>query len=130
MGENYFAMGEPVEEAPLVDVLNMEDDVAVPAAAGSSHNVLVEGERDEDDDGEEVDGSTDCAHALGQQRSGGLAHVAAAEAGGDKAWAQPADHGVAQGEGEQGEGERGNEGLAIAVEGVCDDGKRRARESE
>ena len=123
-------MWETVEEAPLVDVLDMEDDVAIPAAAGGSDNILVEGEGDEDDDSDEVDGSADGAHALGEQGPRGFAHVAAAEAGGDEARAQPADHGVAEGEGQEREGEGGNERLAIAMEGVCNDGNGGAREGE
>lgn len=126
----YLVVGEAVQEAPLVDVLQLDDDIAVPTAARRRHNVLVEGEGDEDDDGEQVDGGAHGAHALWDVGAVQLAHVAAAEAGAHKGRPQPAYHGVADGEGEQGERERGDEGFAIVVEGVCEDGEGCAREGE
>ena len=110
-----------MEEAALVDALSLQNDVAVSAAAGGSNDILVEGKRDEYNDSEEVDGGADSAHALGKEGPGGFAHVAAAEPSRNESRAQPADHGVAEGEGEQGEGEGGDEGLAIVVEGIRED---------
>ncbi len=119
-------MGEPVEEAALVDVLGLEDDVAVAAAARGGDNVLVKGKGDEDDDGEQVDGGTDGAHALGQLDLVDLGEVAPAEAGLDKGRAEPADHGVAERKGGARERERRDERLAVAGEGVGQDGERGA----
>lgn len=119
-----------MQEATLVDMLNMQDDITVAPPASGGNNVLVEGEGDEDDDGDKVDGGADGAHALRDEGPRRLAHVAAAEAGGNELGAEPADHGVGDGEGEQGEGQRGNEGLAIVVKGVCEDGEGGAGEGD
>lgn len=110
-----------MQEATLLDMLDVEDDVPVASSAGSGDDVLVEGEGDEDDDDEQVDGGADGAHALGQLGAVVLGEVAALEAGADEDGAKPADHGVGQGEGEDGEGEGGDEGLAVAGEGVEED---------
>lgn len=104
--------------------LHLHHHIAVPASARRRDNVLVEGKRDKDNHGDEVDGGAHGAHALGQLRAVGLAEVAPAEACLNKRRAEPADHGVAEGEGGEGEGEGGDEGLAVAVEGVEEDGER------
>lgn len=113
-----------MQEAALIHMLKVQDDIAIPTAARSCDNVLVKGKGDEDDDGDEVDGGAHGAHALGEEGPGGFAHVDAAEPRGDEARAEPADHGIRDGEGEGGKGERGDERLAIAVKGVCEDGER------
>ncbi|KAF1737541.1 hypothetical protein CRV24_003161 [Beauveria bassiana] len=119
-----------VREAALVDVLGLEDNIAVAAAARGRDNVLVKGKRYEDDDGEEVDGGADGAHALGQLGPAGLGEVAAAEAGADKRGPEPADHGVAERKGGKGEGERRDERLAVAGECVGQHGEGGARDGE
>lgn len=53
-----------MQEASLVNMLGMQDDISVPAAACCSNNVLVEGERGEDYDSEQVDDGADGACAL------------------------------------------------------------------
>jgi len=45
-------MREPVQEAALLNVLNLQHDIAIAASAGSCHYILVEGKRDEDDEHE------------------------------------------------------------------------------
>lgn len=119
-----------MQEAALVDLLELDDHITVSTTAGGGDDVLVEGKRDEDDDGDEVDGGADGTHALWDLGLVRLAHVAAAKAGAHEGGPQPADHGVAEGEGEQGEGEAGDEGFAIALEGVCEDGDGCAGEGE
>jgi hypothetical protein len=106
----------------MLDVLDMQDDVAVAAAAGGGDDVLVEGKRDKDDEDEQVDGGADGAHALGDLDLVRLGHVAALEAGLHEGGAEPADHGVAEGEGEAREGERCDQRLAIALKGVGEHG--------
>lgn len=121
-----------MQEAPLVGVLDLHlnHDISIAAAARRRNNVLVEGKRDEDDDGDEIDGGAHGAHALRDLAAVELAHVAPPEAGLDKRRAEPADHGVAQRKGDERERQRRDEGLAIAVEGVCEDGERGAREGD
>lgn len=109
---------EAVQEAALVHMLDVQDNIAISSSAGGSNNVLVEWKRDEYDDSNEVDGGAYGTHALGDEGPRGLAHVAAAEAGSDEVGAEPADHGEARGEGDEGQGEGRDEGLAITVEGV------------
>jgi hypothetical protein len=121
---------ETMQEAALVHMLYVQDNVAVSSAARGSDTVLVEGKRNEYDDGDEIYGGAYGAHALGQEGPGGFAHVATAEAGRDKVGAEPADHGEARGEGDNGQGQGGNEGLAIAVEGVEEDGEGGAGEGD
>lgn len=123
-------MREAMQESALVGMFLFQHDVAISTARGSCDNVLVEGERDEYDDGEEVDGCADGAHAFGDFNMRRLAEVATAEAGAHKGRAKPADHGVAEAEGEDGEGERGDEWFAIALEGIEEDGERGAGEDE
>lgn len=38
-----------MQEPPLLDMLNMQHHIAIPAAARRSHDILVERKRDEDD---------------------------------------------------------------------------------
>lgn len=111
-----------MQEAALVDVLGVQDNVPVPAAAGGSNDVLVEGERCEDDDGEQVDDGAYGAGALGDLPPVGLGHVDALEPGLDESRPQPADHGVRGGIGHAAQGERCDQGLALAAEGVGQDG--------
>lgn len=118
----HLAVGELVQEAALVDVLGVQDNVPVPAAAGGGNDVLVEGERGEDDDGEQVDDGADGAGALGDLPPVGLGHVNALEPGLDEGRPQPADHGIGGGVGHAAEGERRNQGLALAADGVGQDG--------
>lgn len=117
-----------MQKASLLDVFDVEDDIPVTSTAGSRDDVFVEGEGDEDDDDEEVDGGADGAHALGELGAVMLGEVAALEAGADEDGAKPADHGVGEREGQDGEGEGGDQGLAIAGEGVEKD--RDGREGE
>lgn len=107
-----------------------DHDVPVASARCGRHNVLVEGKRDEDDDGEEVDGGADGAHTLGNLDARRLAEVAAAETRAHKGRAEPADHGIAEAGGGDRERERGDERLAITAKGIGQHGKRRAREED
>lgn len=111
-----------MQESALVDMLGMQDDVPVPAAAGGSNNVLVERERGEDDDCEQIDDGADGAGALWDLPPIGLGHVDALEPSLDEGRPQPADHGVGCGVGHAAQGERCDQGLALAAEGVCQDG--------
>lgn len=114
-------MGEAVQEPARVGIHNLEDDVSIPAPGRRGHDVLVEGEGDEDDGDEQVDDGADGAHGLWDLPLMHLAHVLALQAGLHKGRPQPADHGVGGGEGDAAEGQRGDERLAIALEGVGDD---------
>lgn len=121
----HLAVRELVQEAALVDVLGVQDDVPVAAAAGGSNDVLVEGEGGEDDDGEQVDDGADGTGALWNLPPVGLGHVDALEPGLDEGGPQPADHGIGGGVGHAAEGERRDQGLALAAEGVGQDGAAR-----
>lgn len=125
----HFTMRELVQEATLVDMLGMQDNVPVPAAASGSNNVLVKWERREDDNGEQVDNCADCAGAFGDLPLVGLGHVDALEPGLHEGRAQPADHGICSCVGHAAQGERGDQGLALAAEGVGQDGATCGREA-
>ena len=58
-----------MKETALVDVLDVVNDVAVSSTTGRCDDVLVEGEGDEDDDGQEVDGGADGTHAFRKKRA-------------------------------------------------------------
>jgi len=118
----HLAMRKPVQEAALLHMLNVQDDIAVPTAASGGHDVLVEGERREDDDDQEVDDGAYGAHALGDLLLVQLAHVDALDARLDEGGAQPPDHGVRRREGHAAQGQRRAEGCPIALERVGDDG--------
>lgn len=116
-------MRKLVQQSALVHMLDIEDNVSISATTSDGDDVLVEGKGDEDHDDDQVDDGADGAHALGQLLLVvDLGHVAAPEAGADEGRAQPADHGVAGGKGQAAEGERRDEGLAIAAKGVGEDG--------
>lgn len=127
---SYLVMGEAMQEAPLVGVLDLNHNVSVSASAGRRNNILVEGEGNEDDDGDEIHRGAHRAHAFRDLAAIGLAQVAPSKAGLDKRRAEPADHGVAERKGNERERQRRNEGLAIAAEGVCEDGERGAGEGD
>lgn len=48
----HLTMRETVKESPLLDVLDLQHDISVAATAGGGNNILVEGERNEDNDDE------------------------------------------------------------------------------
>lgn len=119
-----------MEEASLVHMFHLENHITVPATARRGHDILVKRKRDEDNDGQEVHRRAHGAHALRDLALVRLAHVPAHEAGAHERGAQPADHGVAQREGKKGQSEGGDEGLAIALECVCEDGEGGGGEGE
>lgn len=121
-------MRELVEESAPTGVAGvyLEHDIAIASARRGGHDILIEGEGDEDNDCEEVDSGADSAHTFRYLHTRRLAKVAAAEACAHKSWAEPADHSIAEAEGGEGEGERGDEGLAVASKRVGQDGERRA----
>jgi hypothetical protein len=110
--------------------LDLNHHVAIPASARRRNDILVKRKRDKDDDGDEIDGGAHGAHAFRDLAAIGFAQVAPPEAGLDECRAEPADHGVAERKGDERERQRRDEGLAIAVEGVCEDGERGAREGD
>ena len=63
--EEYLAVGKPVQEPALLDVLLLQDDVSVPASARSRDDVLVEGKRYEAYHAQHVNYGAYGAHALG-----------------------------------------------------------------
>ena len=99
----YLAMRELMQQPPLLHILDVHDHVPISATTSRDHYVLVEGDENEDGKSKKVDDGADSAHALGQVLGAGtvgLGQVATLEAGADEDGAQPADHGVAGGEGE------------------------------
>lgn len=56
---------EAVEEAAVVDMFLLQNNIAITAARRGGDDVLVEGERNEYDDGKEVDSGADGPHTLG-----------------------------------------------------------------
>ena len=62
-----------MQETALIDVVNLENDIAVTSSARGGYNVLVEGEGNEYDDGEEVDHGADGAHTFRDLNRIGLA---------------------------------------------------------
>ena len=130
---SYLAVWETMEEAALLYVLHVEDDVSVAASAGRRDDVLVERERDENNDDEEVNNRADAAHAFRDLLLVVLAHVDAFQPGFHERWAQPSYHGVSGTEGNATKGNRSNKGFPIALEGVGKDcntsgGKRKETE--
>ena len=73
-------MGESVEEAAFIDVYSLNHDISVASPTRSCHDIFVEGKGDEDDDGEQIDGRADSAHAFGYLSATRLAEVASLEA--------------------------------------------------
>lgn len=69
----YLVVGEAMQETALVDMVNLENDIAVTSSAGGGYNVLVEREGNEDDDGEEIDHGANGAHTFGDLNRIGLA---------------------------------------------------------
>jgi hypothetical protein len=58
------------ETAPLIRIpLHLNHHIAIPASARRRNDILVERKRDEDNDGDEIDGGAHGAHALGQLRA-------------------------------------------------------------
>lgn len=99
----YLAMRELMQQPPLLHILDVHDHVPVSATTSRDHYVLVERDENEDGKGKEVDDGANGTHALGQVLCAGtidLGQVAALEAGADEDGTQPADHGIAGGEGE------------------------------
>lgn len=123
-------MREPMQEPTLVDVMHFKHDVPISASARGRDNILVKGKGDKYDDDDEVDGGAHGAHALGDLGPVRLAQVLALEAVLDKRGAQPADHRVAEAKGDAAQGQRGDEGLAIAAKGVGEDGEARSGQGE
>lgn len=62
-----------MQETALVDMANFQNHVAVTSSARGGYNILVEGEGDEDDDGEEVDHGANGAHTFWDLNRIGLA---------------------------------------------------------
>lgn len=94
-------MREPVQEPPLIHMRNLKDNISITPTARRSHNILIKRKRYKDDDGEEIDGSANSAHALRNLHTIQLAHVAAAKASPHECRAQPSDHSIAEGEGDE-----------------------------
>lgn len=118
----YLVVRKTVQQTTLINVVKLDDDITIASTTGSGDNILVERKRDKHHDGEEVYGGADGAHALGDLVAVvDLAHVAAAKASLHKGRSEPADHGEAEGKGEHREAQEGDEGFAIALEGVCED---------
>ena len=130
---SYLAVWETVEEATLLYVLHVEDDVSIAASACRRNDVLVERKGDENDDDEEINNCADAAHAFRDFLLVVLAHVDTFQPSFHERWAQPSDHGVCGTEGDAAKGNRSNKRLPIALEGVCKDcntsgGKRKETE--
>lgn len=123
-------MRKPVQEPPLFHVLNLQHHVLVAASARRRHNVLVKGKRDEANDHEQVHDGAHGAHALGQLAARVLAHVDALEAGANKGRAEPSDERVGSGVGQPAKGQRRDQRLAVALEGVGEHGHAHGREHE
>lgn len=122
-----------MQEAALVYLLNLDHNISVPTATRRRDNILVEGERYEDDDSQEIDGGADGAHAFGDLDLVKLAQITAAEPSLHEGWSQPANHGKAEAKGENREGEGRYKRLAIAVKGIGNDsggGRREGKERE
>jgi hypothetical protein len=110
--------------------LNLNHNISVSTSTSRRDDILVKRKRYKDDDGDEIHRGAHRAHAFRDLAAIDLAHVAAPKAGLDECRAEPADHGVAERKGNERERQRRNEGLAIAVEGVCEDGERGAGEGD
>lgn len=93
--DRYLVVRETMQEAALVDVLELDHDITITTTTGGGNNVLVKGKGNEDDNGQKVDSSTDSTHTLGDLISLKLAHIATSEARAHESRTQRADHGVA-----------------------------------
>ena len=72
-------MGEALEETTCLDLARSEHNIAIAAARGRENDVLVEGERDECHERENVDGRADRTHRLWNELWIGFAQVLAFE---------------------------------------------------
>lgn len=70
-GPSHLVVRKPMQEtAPLIRIpLHLNHHIAIPASARRRNDILVERKRDEDNDGDEIDGGAHGAHALGQLRA-------------------------------------------------------------
>jgi len=127
--QTHLAVGEAVQEPALLRMLDLQHHVAVPAAAGRRNHVLVKDKRDKHNDGKKIHGGAHGAHALGDLLAVVLAQVDALEAGLHEGRAEPADEGKRGAKSKAAEGERHNERLVIALEGVGEDGDAGARDA-
>lgn len=116
IGKSYLAMREPMKESPLLYILNLKYNITVSASAGSCHNILVERKRDEDDDDQKVDNSTNASHALRDFALVMFAHVDSPQARFHERWTQPSNHGISGTECNATERQRCDEWLAIGLE--------------
>ena len=85
-----------MQKTTLIDVVNLQNDVAVTSSTSGGYNILVEGKGNEYDDGEEVDHGANCTHTLGDLNRISLAQVAALKASFHECRAKPFNHGIAQ----------------------------------
>lgn len=118
-----------MKKAALLDVLRLIDHIAVSTTASGRDNILVEREGNEDDKDEEIYGGANGTHAFGDLGAMCLGEVAALEASLHEGGTEPADHGMAEREANDGEGQVGGQRLAVAMKGVgkndssCEDGR-------
>ena len=117
-----------MQQPPLLHMLNLQHHITIAAPARGRHNILVKRKRDKHNHHQQIHNSAHAAHALGDLLAVVLAHVDALEPCAHKRRSQPADQREAGGERQAAEGERRDERLAIALEGVGEDGDASERE--
>ena len=107
-----------MQKSPLINRACGIHYIPISASRRCSDNVLVKRKWYEHDDNQQIDNGANGTHRLGYLLLVLLAHILAFHPGFHKCWAQPSYHRICRRKGNATECQRGNERLAIAVEGV------------
>lgn len=107
-----------MQQSPFLDKLDVHDNIPVSTTTSSDNDILIERERYEYDDDQEVDDGADGAHALGQVVAVvNLGQVTALQTCLDEGQSEPSDGGIGGSKGQSAEGQGGYQRFAIALQG-------------
>lgn len=116
-------MWKLVQESALIDMLDLEDHIAIATTTGSRDDIFVEGKRNEDDNGENVDDGTDETCTLGDLPAHSLGEINPFE---DllEVWPGLNNQAVGRCESKPSECEGCDDRLSTIVEGACHEADR------
>ena len=118
----HLVMRESMKESPHLNIPHLHHDIPIPPPRRRRHDILIKRERDKHNRHQQIHHRAHRAHRLGNLLLVNFTQILPFQAGFHEGWAKPSDHGVGGAESHAAEGQRGDERLAIAVEGVCYDG--------